>query len=62
MSEHDAGRGPEHFAMERVEATEPERLPPAAHAACEPEDDELDTDVELADEDEPTDHSGQYEV
>lgn len=65
MSERDAGRGPEHFAVERIEQTEPERLPPvipAAHAACDEDLDERDTDVEPADEDEPTDHSGQYEV
>lgn len=60
MSERDPGRGPEYFAAKHVAATEPERLPPAAHAACEPPD-EPDTDVELED-DEPSDHSGQYEV
>ena len=64
MSEQDAGHGPEHFALERVEAIEPERLPPAAHAACEPEDDELDTDTEDPSDviPEPEDKSGGWSV
>lgn len=63
MSEAEPKRE-EYFAIERIEETEPARLPtviPAAHAACDEGDDESDTDVEPADE-EPTDHSGQYEV
>lgn len=50
MSEQDAGRGPEHFALEEVEKLEPERLPPpnAAHAACDEDRDDLDTDTEDA--------------
>lgn len=66
MSEADPGRGPEHFAVENIEQTEPERLPPAAHAACDEDRDDLDTDLEGSDvepaDDEPTDHSGHYEV
>lgn len=69
MSEANPGYGPERFPVDEIEATEPDRLPDViivAEAACDEDRDDLDTDtedsdVELAD-DEPSDHSGQYEV
>lgn len=72
MSEQNpAETAPEHFAIEQqVFASEPERLPPAAHAATDFDD---VTDVELEEEEkkdegkdekgyEPQDHSGQWGV
>ena len=50
--ETDPGRGPEYFEA-RVRESEPDRLPDvvlAAHAACEPNEGDEDTDVDAEDD------------